>query len=244
MKKIVNPCKCEMRNGRKYNAFARIEFDEYSGRLSICGVVGPTRHGNCMGSAGQCVDEIREGIPTEDWSEEMLSKFCDIWDRWHLNDMRPTCEHQRELGWDERAKKKVYRYNICLTDEIRDAKRKAEKEAIKALREGVTFTPTEEQVEVAVLPDCTMVYSYENEPVLPKGYKRSTWLGHCGQPKPPECTSLGWVYPKDFDDGLLTKPCPVCGYKYGSAWLKEDVPEEVINFLKALPDTKITPAWV
>jgi hypothetical protein len=23
----------------------------------------------------------------------------DLWDRWHLNDMRAECEHQRALGW-------------------------------------------------------------------------------------------------------------------------------------------------
>ena len=44
--------------------------------------------------------------------------------------------------------------------------------------------------------------------------------------------------------GLLSKPCPACGYKYGSAWLKEEVPPEVISFLEALPSTDIKPAWV
>jgi hypothetical protein len=44
--------------------------------------------------------------------------------------------------------------------------------------------------------------------------------------------------------GYLSAPCPVCGYKYGTAWLKEDVPHNVINWLFALPDTDKTPAWV
>ena len=35
------------------------------------------------------VDEIRNGSPTDEWTTEMLNKLCDIWDRWHLNDMRP-----------------------------------------------------------------------------------------------------------------------------------------------------------
>jgi hypothetical protein len=38
-----------------------------------------------------------------------------------------------------------------------------------------------------------------------------------------------WVYPTEHENGLLTKPCPVCGYKYGSAWLFEELPEEVIK---------------
>jgi len=65
-----------------------------------------------------------------------------------------------------------------------------------------------------------------------------------------------WVYPLEargekfvnndscHKDGLLTKACPNCGYKYGSAWLKKEVPEEVINWLFALPVTKNNPAWV
>lgn len=34
------------------------------------------------------------------------------------------------------------------------------------------------------------------------------------------------------------------GYKYGTAWLKRDVPEDVLDFLKSLPETDLEPAWV
>jgi hypothetical protein len=34
------------------------------------------------------------------------------------------------------------------------------------------------------------------------------------------------------------------GYRYGSAWLKEEVPEDVLVWLHALPDTDVVPAWV
>lgn len=37
---------------------------------------------------------------------------------------------------------------------------------------------------------------------------------------------------------------PDNGYKYGSARLKEEVPEHVLAFLHALPETDIKPAWV
>lgn len=33
-------------------------------------------------------------------------------------------------------------------------------------------------------------------------------------------------------------------YCYGSAWLYEEIPQDAIDFLKSLPNTKITPAWV
>ena len=104
--KVVNPCVCSTYYG-KANAYAKIEYED--GRLSICGVVGPNRNGDCMGSAGQCVDEIRSGKPTEDWTNEMLQKFCDIWDEWHLNDAPLLQTYERAwLGRADEGKSKGY----------------------------------------------------------------------------------------------------------------------------------------
>ena len=50
MKKIVNPCVCSTYTNRNARAYAKIEFKD--GRLSICGVVGPKKNGDCEGSAG------------------------------------------------------------------------------------------------------------------------------------------------------------------------------------------------
>ena len=74
-KKIVSPAMCEVYNGKTARAFAKIEFSD-DGRLSICGVIGPMGNGDCKGSAGQCVDSIREGKPCDGWDEEMLARFC------------------------------------------------------------------------------------------------------------------------------------------------------------------------
>lgn len=109
MRKILNPCKCKVytRSGKEAdkNAFVKIEYN--NSKLSISGVVAPLSNGDCLGSAGQCVDEIRNGIPTDEWTTEMLNKLCDIWDRWHLNDMRPYCPHMEELGWVKHTQDKV-----------------------------------------------------------------------------------------------------------------------------------------
>ena len=42
-----------------------------------------------------------------------------------------------------------------------------------------------------------------------------------------------WVDQEEHKDGLLCKPCPTCGYKYGSAWLKEELPQDVIEEIKS-----------
>jgi hypothetical protein len=113
-------------------------------RLSIHGVEGPLPSGNSSGSAGQIrLDDVR---PADGWNAGMVAVLQKVWDRWHLNDMKAGCWHQRELGWDA--------------------------------------------------------------------------------------------------DKHISKPCPVCSYKYGTAWLSEDVPEHVLEFLAGLPDSPVTPAWV
>lgn len=51
--------------------------------------------------------------------------------------------------------------------------------------------------------------------------------------------ALGWKW--------TTHPmaiCPVCGYELGSAWLRKDVPKDVLDWLRGLPDTDKEPAWV
>jgi hypothetical protein len=53
----------------------------------------------------------------------------------------------------------------------------------------------------------------------------------------------GWVTPGEHPEGLLTKPCPVCGYEYGSALNKRCVPDDVLDWLRGLPGTKNKPAW-
>ena len=66
--------------------------------LSITGVEGPKKNGDAYGGCGQinpvCVLELSPG-----WNDEMLRRLNAIWDRWHLNDMRAGCEHQRRDGW-------------------------------------------------------------------------------------------------------------------------------------------------
>lgn len=55
--------------------------------------------------------------------------------------------------------------------------------------------------------------------------------------------ALGWKYDThrdpDADAGL---PCPTCGYRIGSAWRREDVPADVLDFLRNLPDADRAPA--
>lgn len=239
MKKIINPCFCK--TGRlNSRAFVKIEYKNEV--LTMSGVIGPRSSGNCYGSCGQIYEEIRKGTPVKGWNNKMINKLCDIWDEWHLNDMRPYCAHQKQLGWDIIASEKVVLYNYCLTNEALRKQKEAEKIALAALREGRTFTPTKEQTEYAAMP-----YSIKTHKKLTgemaERYepKKSLFLGDNGAT---EIKILGHLTQKEHPEGILSKPCPVCGYKYGSAWIKEEVPKDIIDWLFNLPDTEVEPAWI
>ncbi len=241
MKKVINPCFCKTYRSSGMEvmsrAFAEIEFS--NGRLSIHGVIGPMVGGNCLGGAGQCVEEMREGTPNDGWTREMLDKFCNIWDRWHLNDMNPCCEHQRSLGWLEQAKETMTMYHYRLTAEARAKKNAAEQEALRHLAAGETFVPTPEQVLFAGLPTWRETYSELGEG-LALYYEPNANSIHGAT----ETKARGWVRFDEDPHGILCKPCPVCGYKYGTSWKTEEVPQDVIDWLFALPDTTKRPAWV
>lgn len=152
------------------NVYCNIKFSD--GKLSITGVVGPQSNGNCKGSCGQIVmsrDWIEPNIlaVAPGWDAEKISHFFDVWDRWHLNDMRAGSPAQRE--W------------------------------LKA-------NPIEDRV--------------------------NHYTKAC------EALAAAGLNP---DPGYLHKDAP---YKYGHAWLTEEVPQDVVEYLAGLPDTDRTPAWV
>ena len=240
-KKVVNPCQCMVWNWRGIGqhlaqAFAEIEYKDRE--LTVHGVIGPRPSGNCDGSCGQCVDEIREGTPNGDWTVEMLKRFCEIWDEWHLSHARAYCQHQKALGWDKLAGKRVTLYNYHLRAEVFSEQRHLQNRINKLIGKTGTATLTKEEKELWNLPISKKTW----EPLDDKRYepqKKYNWNNGAT-----EESTLGWLNPEEHPDGILSKPCPVCGYKYGTSWLKEDVPEDVLQFLYNLPDTTREPAWV
>ncbi len=84
---------------------------------------------------------------------------------------------------------------------------------------------------------------WDKRPIDPKK-PTSTYGRHFDGQKQDSWNLLGWVRRDEHPKGLMCEPCPECGYKYGSAWLKEEVPFAVLEWLRDLPDTDKTPAWV
>lgn len=118
-------------------------------RLSITAVEGALTSGNCRGGCGQvCVQEYHQPVNGVD-----LAKFGEVWDRWHLNDMRAGTPKQEEY--------------------------------LRTYGHGKDY---EETLNKLLATDLIM----------------------------------------DDLDGER--------YKYGSRWLTEEVPDEVLAYLRSLPD--------
>jgi len=176
--RIGRVCPERCRSG--YDMFCKITYKD--GNLSISGVEGPLPSGGCKGSAGQIVMSGADALLADmveyapQWDEGKARQFFALWDRWHLNDIRPECEHQRALGWT---------YNE------RHGEFVSEPGEVYESSDGV----------IIVAPD------------------RLVWNDH-------------------------GHACPVCGYRIGSAFLREEVPAQVVEWLRALPNTDKKPAWI
>lgn len=91
---------------RPLDVFAKIEFDS-CGKLSISGVIGPKRNGDCAGSCGQFIMSFKEYdhrghctlsdiTAAPGWDAETIRRFFDTWDRWRLNDMKAGSKAQED----------------------------------------------------------------------------------------------------------------------------------------------------
>lgn len=216
---------------REVDLFLRVEWD--GKRLSICGVEGPKRDGDAYGSCGQCVESLG-AIQTfaPGWNADKVAKLKAVWDEWHLNDMTPGCEHQTAANWG-RDSVEVVTYELNM--DAWKLKKEAESEAMNAAREGRTAQLTE-LGRFLIGPDW-----FKSRFTPPDA---DSFLSGMYEVKKRETKLTNWVYPHEHQRGVLTKPCPECGYKYGSAWLTREVPQDVISFLESLPESDKVPAWV
>lgn len=237
-----------------FSVFVKIVYKD--GRLSLTGVEGPLASGNCRGGCGQIdvefwhrnseyndkrmADPVRIRAFAPGWTEDKWQRLLDIWHDWHLNDMRARCEHQTGPEWDTGKQLEVYTYSWGPRyHELR-----------RQVAEGLD--PAEASVKAALLAEVNKefdrlgLHGRRTGPGPAWGEEADRLLagGYIEKSARPETKGAGWMYPYEHPEGLLCKPCPVCGYKYGSACRRVDVPEDVLEFLAGLPDADRAPAWV
>jgi len=247
---------------RRADVFVEIEYDAV-GRLSIGGYA--LRPGaRDWDEGGQMQDTIAE----LDASELLITptdrrRLVEIWNRWHLNDMRAECEHQRALGWPELAGEEITIYHWRLRRELEKQLRDAQAAAttgapaVAALARQVLSQGWPDRVE-GPEPRLVMELAGAAAGLWPEEMRTLTELprrmttpddrspGMQYEPNGPTYEGdtynvavahrrRGHTRQDEHPDGLLGAPCTECGYRYGTAWLREDVPEDVLEWLRAFP---------
>lgn len=111
--------------------------------LSITGVEGPMHNGDARGSCGQIsmsyrtAEERAQITPAPGWTPEMIARFFDVWERWHMNDMQAGSPRQR--AWIEAHPEQSREYT-ALTQALADAGLNPDAEYLYA---GVNSRPAE-----------------------------------------------------------------------------------------------------
>lgn len=180
--------------------------------FSVSAKVWNRRHSDIV-TGGQCLDSLIPYLR----ENPVYMEIVRLWKLYHLNDMHPECEHQAAEGWREKAGKKVVLYHWRLTQEAQKEQKAAEKAAIVALKCGETFKPTIKQRFFANLEYSLITHTETPPAKLAKYYepKKPLYSGDKGHT---EIKALGWLKESEHPEGILSKACPVCGYKYGHGW--------------------------
>lgn len=187
--------------------------------FSASGEIFNTRRSDIV-YGGQCLDEIAQYI-----SHPVFQEIHRLWKLYHLNDMYPDCEHQEALGWREAAKETVPVYKFTMTVDAIRKQNTAREHILRAAQEGKI---------VRAAPDEKLYLGlsyFLDSPTekLPKA------LAPFYRLKRTEERPRGFLNCKKDPRGLLDKPCPVCGYRYGTAWLYRPIsPQDEAVIVKLL----------
>jgi hypothetical protein len=175
-------------------------------------------------SGGQCLDsfELRDG------GNDLAAEIIALWRRWHLNGMRAGCVHQAKEG--PRVGRKVTRYHWRLRREVSKIQDEIKREAIARLVRGETVRLEGYEAHILGLSYGVETWNAsgpgpEYEP------KRPLYAGDKGHTEEKDTAHL---LHSEHPEGMLCRPCEVCGYKYGSAWLTEEMPPEVLARVREL----------
>lgn len=97
--------------GSPCSVFCSIKFTD--GKLSITGVEGPMKNGNCRGGAGQIVMLLTDDktlSPVNGIDTATMQSFLSVWNRWHLNDLRAGDAEQEQFLREKPLQKDAYAY--------------------------------------------------------------------------------------------------------------------------------------
>lgn len=196
--------------------------DKKDGKVfTASGRVWNRTHTDCI-MGGQCLDEIADNCK-EIANDATFKKIYKFWTLYHLNDMHPECEHQNALGWKELAHKKITFYHYKMNRETANKQSEIEKFYKDKFLNGEAVKANADDLEILNLKYFIDTF-YELKEDKAKYYTLEKT----------EEKTCGWVNCDEHEDGILTKACPVCGYKYGTAWKMLQIPAKDLKEIEKL----------
>ena len=208
MKKVISFGKRAVNNPRIRNNEITIEINlketDKGLEFTASGNVWNSKHTDII-MGGQCIDDLGQYLKYNKTYKEILN----LWQKYHLNGMRPWCQHEHEENPSEKIKVYKLRYN-------------EEGERLSKIRDLGIFKQYIEVTEEGM----------KNVPMALYELQASKIFNETGI----EEKSRGWVtYNEVFSpDGLIGKPCKICGAKYGCSWYFHPIPENDLKRIEAL----------
>lgn len=184
--------------------------------FSASGNIWNRSHTDIM-SGGQNLDEIGKFFPRN----KRVQRIVKLWKAWHLNDMQAGCEHQR-ANWDTDNKLTIETYTLKTDIWIkqRDLKDKLMEEL--KVKKAVAITDSQ----------CALLSAENIDIKIEKGEKAPSKKYY--ELKDTEEKDAHWASYPEFKNGLLSKPCEVCGYKYGTEWKTAQIPTEAVKEINSI----------
>ena len=131
------------------------------------------------------------------------------------------------------ASKQVTLYHWRLNSDASKCQRENKEDAMQCLLKDGHVSVSDEWRRFQCLP-YEITTTTDECPDAEYEPRRPVYAGDKGHT---ESKTLGWLNPSEHPDGILAKPCPVCGYKYGTAWKCEPVPDNALEFIRDYPST-------
>lgn len=200
------------RGSRRNAVTVDVEYTEKDGKkvFTASGMIWNSTRTDCI-CGGQCLDTIAQYI-----KNPTFKQILRLWNLYHLNDMHPECEHQAAAGWREKAAEKVTLYKFTMTTEAITEQNRTKSAVLRAAQDGETLRLSKEKRLVLGLDYSITSHSETLPETIAQYYKL----------KSTETKAIGWLRESEHPNGILCKPCPVCGYAYGSKWVYFPIPEE------------------
>lgn len=226
--------------------------EDKSDELSISGTYD--------GGWGQIRDSLAKLSPgrlAPGWTPAMVDELRAIWKSWHLNGMRASCPHQTgpdwtptpvtiekfSIDWDARRRLQRQHEQYCTGQGVPAVHDRA------SYQKAVSWSPAAEIL--------LMLLELNIRPFDWTAHDRAYVTRRCNRLAPNlqpaiehpdlddpgravilvrrETKQTNWLLETEHPDGYLSKPCPECGYAYGSTWLSEPLPDAVYAFVDGLP---------